>query len=303
MSSLYPTIARTNDGTIFPSQTLTIANQPIGTGRTFVIAGPCSIRDEESFVSVSKQVIDAGADLLRGGAFKPRSNPASFQGLGVPALKIVEKVKEQFGVGYACEVTGEFRFPLEQEKLPLSKQDAEAMMHKKISVLDAVTETAELPWIGSRNGQSFDLIQSLAIKALSLGKPMMLKRGYWMTLDEYCSALEYVARLGCPVIACLRGIGTDSVYRYQSDIQDVPVLKERITVPIFVDPSHIAGDHHYVEQLAKEAVHAGADGLVIEISENREVELSDKDQAITPEVLKRIVDFAREMDREKHEKS
>lgn len=289
-----PTIARCVGSEVKPTNIVKVNNFSVGGNRVLIIAGPCSVRDEQSFFENIKQTQRAGADIMRGGAFKPRTNPASFQGLENGAIEIIRKAKKHFNMGYACEVTGETRFPVNQYTLPLSKELADEITSKKIDVLNAVTQVADLPWIGSRNGQSYDFIQSLAIKAITLDKPIMLKRGYWMTLGEYCMALEYVARLGCQVIACLRGVNTDTKYRFMPDISDIAEIKARTTVPVIVDPSHMAGNWQYVEELAKEAIFAGADGLIIETSLEREKELSDKDQAITPDDLFKIVEFTRE---------
>jgi len=291
-----PTIARCVGSEIMPTNIVKINNFLVGDKRVLVIAGPCSVRDEQSFFENIKQTQLAGADIMRGGAFKPRTNPASFQGLENDAIEIIKKAKKHFNMGYACEVTGETRFPISKFTLPLSNESANEIILKKIDVLNAVTQMADLPWVGSRNGQSYDFIQCLAIKAITLGKPIMLKRGYWMTLDEYCLALEYVARLGCKVVACLRGVNTDKKYRFMPDISDISEIKERTTVPVIVDPSHMAGDWRYVEELAQEAILAGADGLIIETSLEREKELSDKDQAIIPEDLSKIVEFARKIE-------
>jgi 3-deoxy-7-phosphoheptulonate synthase len=296
-NNLWSTIARALDGEYKPRQIITVENFSVGGGRTLIIAGPCSIRDEDSYRSNIEKVLAAGADIIRGGAFKPRTNPVSFQGLGKQALEIVTKVKKDYNVGYACEVTGEFRYPVDANVLPLSPDKARELERNRFSVIDHVCDVANLPWIGSRNCQSYDLIQSLAIKAIVLNKPIMLKRGYWMTIDEYCLALEYVARLGCQVIACLRGVGVADGYRYRPDISDIYILKERLTIPVVVDPSHMAGDYRYVEQLSRDAIFAGADGLIIETSEDRDVELSDQGQAITPDVLKNIIEFARNFEK------
>ena len=293
ISAEWPTIARHVGKGVRPTQVVSVNHQQIGDGRCFVMAGPCSVSSRDQALRIARQVYDAGADGFRAGAFKPRTGPYGFQGLGTEGLEILREIKTTIGLAIGTEATGYCRYSINGRNRPLTSDEARTIRDSSIPVLGPVIATADLPWIGARNGQSFDLIQAAAIEAIVHAKPLMLKRGPWMSIKDYLLALEYIARVGCPVIACLRGIGQHDIYRYQPDIADVQVIKLESTVPVVVDPSHMAGDAKYVKDLALQALAAGADGLLIEVSDDPQNERTDGRQAISPDVLADIIVQAR----------
>ncbi len=293
ISAAWPTIARTVGRVQRVTQTVNIRGKVIGNGRCYVMAGPCSVASLEQAMRIAKLVRDVGADGYRGGVFKPRTGPYGFHGLGLEGLTILKGIQDQFDLAIGTEATGFCRYEVNGRNRPLTQEEAIAIRDARIPVLGPVVELADLPWIGARNGQSFDLIQAAAVEAVAQGKPLMLKRGPWMTINDYLLALEYIARVGCPVIACLRGIGHHSIFRNSPDIADVAVIKSESTVPVIVDPSHMAGDAKFVQALADQAIAAGADGLLIEVSDDPQNEKTDGKQAISPDVLREIISMVR----------
>ena len=229
----------------------------IGGPRCVVIAGPCAVESREQIFSAAKAVQQAGARLLRGGAYKPRTSPYSFQGLQIEGLQLLKEVREQLGIGTVTEV--------------VDPHDVET-----------VAAHVDMLQIGARNMQNFPLL----IAAGRSGHPVLLKRGPGATLDEYLFAAEYVLNQGNPqVVLCERGIHPlDRTYaRNTLDLNAVPILKEISHLPVLVDPSHGVGHSKYVSALARAAVAAGADGLMIEVHPCPREALSDGQQSLTPE--------------------
>jgi 3-deoxy-7-phosphoheptulonate synthase len=209
----------------------------LGGGHFQMIAGPCSIESREQLWQVTRDLVDAGVHIIRGGAFKPRTSPYDFQGLGMDALKMLAEVKAEFGVAVVTEVVG--------------------APHAK-----AVAKVADVLQIGARNCQNYHLLEVVA----KTGKPVMLKRGMATTVEEWLSAAEYLMVNGCPdIILCERGIRTfETATRNTLDVGAVAVVKLESHLPIIVDPSHAAGRHDLVLPLAKAGIAAGADGVMME---------------------------------------
>lgn len=234
-----------------------VGNVKIGEGFT-VIAGPCSVESEEQTIETARQVKEAGADMLRGGAFKPRTSPYSFQGLGIKGLKILEKAKKETGLPVVTEV--------------LDPRD-----------VSWVCEYVDVLQIGTRNMQNFSLLKEVG----KADKPVLLKRGMYSTLKEWLSCAEYVLAEGNPnVILCERGIRTIETYtRNTLDLAVVPSVKEVTHLPIIVDPSHGTGRLSLIEQMSLASVAAGADGIMVEVHRNPSEALCDGDQSLAPSMF------------------
>ena len=240
-----------------------IGNCRIGGGNIAVIAGPCSVESEKQMIHTAILVKSFGATLLRGGAYKPRTSPYSFQGLGKEGLKMLVRAREETGLPFVTEVMG-------------------------VETFDEVEESADLIQIGARNMQNFPLLQ----RAGRSKKPVLLKRGMSATLDEFLMAAEYVMAGGNPnIVLCERGIRTfDTTYtRNTLDLSVIPVIKELSHLPIIVDPSHACGKWSLVEPLAKAAIAIGADGLIVEVHHNPKQALCDGDQSLKPEKVGRLM--------------
>ena len=232
-------------------------------GRDFVvIGGPCSVESEEQTIETAKAVKAAGADMLRGGAFKPRTSPYSFQGLGLRGLKILEKARKETGLPIVTEV--------------LDPRD-----------VSWVAEFADILQIGTRNMQNFSLLKEVGRS----GRPVLLKRGMFSTLEEWLNCAEYVLSEGNPdVILCERGIRTFENYtRNTLDLSAVPAIKELTHLPIIIDPTHSTGRLSLIGPMSLASLAAGADGLIIEVHYNPEAALCDADQALTPEMFSNIM--------------
>lgn len=237
----------------------------VGGGHFAVMAGPCSVENRESLLTCAHAVKSAGAVMLRGGAFKPRTSPYGFQGLGRRGLEILAEARAATGMPVVTEV--------------MSVED-----------LELVVEFADLLQIGARNMQNFALLRAVG----ETGRPILLKRGMMSTIDELLMAAEYILAAGNEnVILCERGIRTfEQSTRNTMDIAAVPVLRKRSHLPIMVDPSHAAGHRDLVTALAYAAVAAGADGLLVEVHPEPDKALTDADQTISTqqfEVLMRGV--------------
>ena len=226
----------------------------IGEGFT-VIAGPCSIESEEQTIETAVKVKEAGADILRGGAFKPRTSPYSFQGLGIKGLQILEKAGKETGLPVVTEV--------------LDPRD-----------VSWVCEYVDILQVGTRNMQNYSLLKEVG----KSGKPVLLKRGMFSTLSEWLSCAEYVLAEGNPnVILCERGIRTfESYTRNTLDLAIVPSIKEVSHLPVIVDPSHGTGRLSLIEQMSLASVAAGADGVMVEVHRNPAEALCDGDQSLSP---------------------
>lgn len=232
-----------------------IGNTLIGSKKIPVIAGPCSVESEEQIMEIAKAVKESGASMLRGGAYKPRTSPYTFQGMGVEGLKLLAKARELTGLPIVTEI--------------LDPHD-----------LDAVVEYADVLQIGARNSQNYALLKQVGKSK----KPVLLKRGMATTIIEFLMCAEYILSEGNEnVILCERGIRTfETATRNTFDLNAIPVLKEKTHLPVFADPSHGTGYWQYVTPMALAAIAAGADGLIIEVHNNPEIAISDGGQSLKP---------------------
>jgi 3-deoxy-7-phosphoheptulonate synthase len=240
-----------------------VLGHKIGAGAFMMLAGPCSVESYEQTLEAALACKAAGVSVIRGGAYKPRSSPYAFQGLGLGALEILAQVREVTGLPVATEL-----------------MDARE--------LEAVYDHVDLIWIGARNMQNFNLLSEIG----KIDKPVMLKRGMSATVEELLMAAEYVAKEGNErIILCERGIRTfERSTRFTLDIGAIPVLKAETHLPVIVDPSHAAGKRQLVAPLALAAVAAGADGLIVETHPNPEHALSDAAQQIPSAQFAAFVD-------------
>ncbi|MEW5822218.1 MAG: 3-deoxy-7-phosphoheptulonate synthase [Cyanobacteriota bacterium] len=242
--------------------TIEIEGAKIGSGYFAIIAGPCSVESYDQIVSTAMEVKRYGAKMLRGGAFKPRTGPYSFQGLGKEALEYLSEAKKITGLPVVTE-----------------------LMH--IKYFDLVMQYADVIQVGARNMQNYDLLTELG----KINKPVLLKRGMSATLDEFLLASEYILNSGNPnVILCERGIRTfETSTRNTLDLSSVALIKELSHLPVIVDPSHGTGKRRLIKPMSLAAMAAGADGLMIEVHINPDDALSDASQTISPDDLKDIV--------------
>ncbi len=238
-------------------------------GKDFVvIGGPCSVESYEQTLRIAKAVKAAGAHILRGGAYKPRTSPYSFQGLGEEGLRILARVRAETGLPVVTEATD-------------------------IDVLDGVVEVADAVQIGARNMQNYTLLKRVG----RCGRPVLLKRGMTATITELLLAAEYILDQGNPnVVLCERGIRTFADHsRNTLDLSAVPAVKRISHLPIITDPSHAAGEHDKVLSLARASVAVGADGVMIEVHDQPEAALSDGDQALLPEEFEHLMAAVRQL--------
>ena len=233
-----------------------IEGRRIGGPHFALIAGPCTVESREQTMQTAHAVRDAGATLLRGGAYKPRTSPYAFQGLGQEGLRLLAEAKAETGLPVVTELMD-------------------------IADIDAVMEVADVVQIGARNMQNYPLLAEIGRS----GKPALLKRGLSSTLDELLMAAEYILKEGNgEVILCERGIRTfESSYRFTLDLMAVPVLKERSHLPVIVDPSHAAGRRDLVTPLSLAAAAVGADGIIVEVHPNPEEAICDGPQQLRAE--------------------
>lgn len=234
----------------------------IGGDRLVVMAGPCSVESEDQILETAKAVKDAGASMLRGGAFKPRTSPYAFQGLGEEGLRLLAAAREETGLAVVTEV--------------LKPED-----------VDLVAGTADMIQIGARNVQNFALLKRVG----EVGKPVLMKRGMATTIQEFLMAAEYVLSEGnYDVVLCERGIRTfETATRFTLDLNAVPVLKKLSHLPVIVDPSHGTGNWEYVTPMSKAAIACGADGLMVEVHTRPEVAMSDGVQSLKPATFRRLM--------------
>jgi len=245
-----------------PDTIVEAGGQKIGGGHFAVMAGPCSVESEEQVLSIAQDVLLSGAKFLRGGAFKPRSSPYSFQGLGLDGLELLKIAREKTGLPIVTEI-------MSSEHLEIFNRDVDIIQ------------------IGARNMQNFSLLRDVG----KTGRPVLLKRGPSCTVDEMLMAAEYVLADGkSQVILCERGIRTfETSTRNTLDLSAVPVLKAKSHLPVIVDPSHGTGYWNLVQPMALAAVAAGADGLIIEVHNQPEKALCDGQQSITPLLFDRLM--------------
>jgi len=242
------------------------AEVAIGGERVIIMAGPCSVENERQIIETAEAVKKAGAHILRGGAFKPRTSPYSFQGLEEEGLKLLAKARELTGLPVVTEV--------------INPETAEL-----------VAKYSDILQIGARNSQNFALLKKVG----QIGKPVLLKRGMSMTIQEFLMSAEYIMSEGNQsVILCERGIRTfETATRNTLDLSAVPVLKEKTHLPVMIDPSHATGNHHYVAPMCYAAVAAGADGLIVEVHPDPEHASSDGPQSLKPAKFQAMMDKLR----------
>ena len=240
-----------------------VSGVKVGGESLALIAGPCSVESEEQVIEVAKDVKAAGANILRGGAFKPRTSPYAFQGMGSSGLDILVAAKKATGLPICSEL-----------------MDAQ--------YLEEFNEKVDLIQIGARNMQNFDLLKKVGA---GTKKPILLKRGLSATFEEWIMSAEYIMASGNPnIILCERGIRTfESYTRNTLDLQAIPVVKKLTHLPIIIDPSHAGGKWWLVEPMAKASVAGGADGLMIEVHNDPEKALCDGPQSLRPEKYEKLL--------------
>lgn len=240
-----------------------VLGSKVGGKHLGIMAGPCSVESEEQIIKVAKSVKASGANFLRGGAFKPRTSPYSFQGLELEGLRLLEVAKKETGLPIVTELMS-------------------------TDYLDEFVERVDVIQIGARNMQNFDLLKQVG----KTNKPILLKRGMSATIEEWLMSAEYIMAGGNEnVILCERGIRTFETYtRNTLDLGAIPVIKKLSHLPIIVDPSHATGYRDLVEPLAKAAIIAGADGIMVEVHNDPEHALCDGQQSIKPENFKSLMD-------------
>jgi 3-deoxy-7-phosphoheptulonate synthase len=240
-----------------------VGNATIGGGSLAIIAGPCAVENADQVLSVAKAVAKSGAKFFRGGAFKPRTSPYAFQGMGEDGLKILSEVRDRYGLNIVTEAMDEHG-------------------------IDLVEKYGDCIQIGARNMQNFSLLKY----AGKTRKPILLKRGLSATLDEFLLAAEYIMAEGnYDVILCERGIRTFADHaRNTMDLSIVPAIQRVTHLPVIVDPSHATGHNYMVNPMARAGVAVGADGLIIEVHSKPEEALCDGSQALTPQQYLELVE-------------
>jgi 3-deoxy-7-phosphoheptulonate synthase len=246
-----------------PERTIVrIGSVAIGGNEIVIIAGPCAVESREQIIETAKAVKKAGAHMLRGGAFKPRSSPYAFQGMAEEGLKLLAEAREVTGLPVVTEVMAPDQ-------------------------LEMVIQYSDMLQIGARNMQNFPLLQA----AGKSGHPVLLKRGNSATVEEWLMAAEYLLSNGnTRVVLCERGIRTfETATRNTTDINAIPVVKHLSHLPVLVDPSHSTGRGEYIESISRAAIAAGADGLIVEVHPHPEAALSDGPQSLTPDAFSEVV--------------
>lgn len=234
-----------------------VGSYTIGEGKFCIIAGPCSVETKAQISSIAGEIKKSGAHILRGGAFKPRTSPYSYEGLGNEAIDLLVETKKETGLPIISELTD-------------------------VSMIDRFNEDVDIILIGSRNMQNYQLLKEVASKT---NKPIMLKRGLSATVDEWLMSAEYIMQSGNPnVILCERGIRTfDNFTRSTLDMQAVLEAKRLSHLPVFIDPSHASGRYDMVEALSRAALALGADGIIVEVHNEPEQALCDGPQSLKPQ--------------------
>lgn len=256
------------------TSTFKIRDVEVGNNKIPVIAGPCSVESEEQLLEIAHAVKDSGATMLRGGAFKPRTSPYTFQGLGKEGLEILAKAREETGLPIVTEI--------------MDPDD-----------LELLEEYADVLQIGARNAQNYALLKLVGKSKL----PVLLKRGMSTTINEYLMCAEYVLSEGNDkVMLCERGIRTfETATRNTFDLNAVPVLKEKTHLPVFADPSHGTGYWQYVTSMTLASIAAGADGIILEVHNKPETAVSDGGQSLKPDkfdiLMKKAIPVAKAVGR------
>lgn len=246
-----------------PNNTIVkVGKVAVGSDQLAVIAGPCSIEGREMLFDITKDLAKYGANMVRGGAYKPRSSPYAFQGLGKDGLIYLREVGDKFGTPVVTEIM-------------------------KISDISLFEKYVDVIQVGARNMQNFSLLKELA----NIDKPILLKRGISSTVDEWLNSAEYLASKGNQkIMLCERGIRTfENSTRFTLDLSSVPVIKKKSHLPIIVDPSHPMGQRELVIPMARAAIAAGADGIMVEVHNNPDEAFSDGPQSLYPEQFKDLM--------------
>ncbi|MCZ6528146.1 MAG: 3-deoxy-7-phosphoheptulonate synthase [Candidatus Dadabacteria bacterium] len=245
--------------------TIKVRDVVVGNNKIPVIAGPCSVESEEQLMEIAHSIKESGATMLRGGAYKPRSSPYTFQGMGIEGLKLLAQAREETGLPIVTEI--------------LDPHD-----------LDSVVQYADVLQIGARNSQNYALLKEVGKSK----KPVLLKRGMSTTIKEFLMCAEYILAEGNEnVMLCERGIRTfETATRNTFDLNAIPVLKEKTHLPVIADPSHGTGYWQYVTPMTLAAIAAGADGVIIEVHNNPEVAVSDGGQSLKPHKFKALMEKA-----------
>ena len=240
----------------------------IGGKKIVMIAGPCSVEGQDQISRIAKEVKEAGADMLRGGAYKPRTSPYAFQGMGTAGILAMVNARHETGLPIVSELMA-------------------------IEHLEEFVENVDIIQIGARNMQNFDLLKAVG----KTKKPVLLKRGLANTIEEWIMAAEYIMSEGNPnVIFCERGIRTFEKYtRNTLDLALIPIIKERTHLPIIIDPSHAAGDYKLIEALSLASIAAGADGLIIEVHDDPCNAWSDGSQSLKPKRYAQLVEKGKQI--------
>jgi len=243
--------------------TVRVGGVPIGPETFTLIAGPCAVESASQTLEAARMAKRAGATLLRGGAYKPRTSPYAFQGLGLTGLRILAEVREEVQLPIVTEVTD-------------------------VGEVDVVAELADMLQVGARNMQNFGLLQAVG----AAGKPVMLKRGLSATYEEWLMAAEYIAQRGnLDIVLCERGVRSfEPAIRNMLDVSAIPMIQRLSHLPIIVDPSHAAGRRDLVVPLARAAMAAGADGVMVDVHPNPETALCDGAQALADDALADLAD-------------
>ena len=248
-----------------------VSGVKIGEGQDLVvIAGPCAVESLEQTLETAKAVQKLGAKILRGGAFKPRTSPYSFQGLGEKGLEILAEVSKKLKMPFVTEVIDTRHVEL-------------------------VASCADMLQIGARNMANFELLKEVG----KAGKPVLLKRGPSASIDEWLLAAEYIMKEGNnQVVLCERGVrGFEKYTRYTFDVSAIPVVKKGSCLPVIADPSHTSGSAEFVEPLALSAIAAGADGLIVEVHMNPKKAVCDKEQQLTPSQFAELMKKAKNIEK------
>lgn len=260
-SGKYPLTGRENHP---ENAVVKVGNATIGDGEFVFIAGPCAVESERQIIETAIAMKKAGVKILRGGAYKPRTSPYSFQGLGKEGLKLLKKAKEETGLAVVTEITD-------------------------LRTLD-LFEGIDMIQIGARNMQNFELLKEVG----KFGKPVLLKRGFVNTVEEWLMSAEYIASNGnSQIVLCERGVRTfETLTRNTLDLGIIPLVKELTRLPVIIDPSHASGNKKLIRPLTLAAAAVGADGAIIECHVSPENAVCDGEQAITPEELQEIISAA-----------
>lgn len=249
-------------------RTVIVRGTVIGGDRVVVMAGPCAVESREQVMAAAESVSRSGAKLLRGGAFKPRTSPYAFQGMGEEGLRLLREAGDRFNLGVVTEVMDASQVPM-------------------------VGEYADMFQIGARNMQNINLLRAVG----KTQKPVLLKRGMSATIEEWLCSAEYIAAEGnVNIVLCERGIRTfEPMTRYTLDLSAIPVVRSMTSLPVIVDPSHATGSRAYVMPMARAAVAVGANGLIVEVHPSPETALCDGSQALTTDDFEHLMNDIRSM--------